>query len=258
MREMRRWILSFLALFPMALAGGLGVTPPYIELSLAPGEVAEKSIVAFAVDANFDQVETRVVDFAVAKNGAVVVLTPGELPHSAARWIEIKTPPFALANQQRATIEFAVRVPPQIEGGSYTAGILVEPTSGPVSAPEEGKRVVIQGRMLVPVLVKIPGTLHPGYRLVETRREEGRLVLVFQNTGNVYLSLDGRVRLLSPEGEAVEELKAPHVFLDRGSTVEVAIPLPRDPKGAVLLTVEYWVNGYNLPRAYAEEVLAEP
>jgi len=238
-------------------AGGLGVTPPYVELALEPGASAEEGVTAFAVDATFAQVTARVVDFTKNERGAVVVLDPGELPHSAASWIEIKTPPFALADKERVTVEFAVHVPPGVNGGSYTAGILIEPAEAPPAA-KHGKRLLVRSRILVPVLIKIPGTLRPGYRLVKVERKEDRLRLLIENTGNVYLSLDGRVRFISPAGEVVHELRAPHVFLDRGARAAVEIPLPGGESGAVAVTVEYWANGYELPRLYAEEVIAQP
>ncbi len=249
---------AFLLLAQAALAGGLGVAPPFFELSLNPGEVVEKGVTAFAVGTSFEQVRARVVDWTVGENGAVQVLNPGELPYSAASWIELKTPPFALAEQQRVTVSFAIRVPPNPGDGSFSAGILLEPQAKPPRGAK-GKTLRVQGRMLVPVLIRIPGTLAPGYRLVRSRIQGNAFEVTVENTGNTYLSFDGEVRFLSPEGVVVKSGRAPHLFLDRESRVTVRIPIPREVREkAILVAVDYWVNGFPLPRLYAEEVLPQP
>jgi len=210
------------------------------------------------VGGSFDEVSVRVADFTVAPNGAFVVLEPGENPYSAASWIELKTPVFALAESDRVTVEFALNVPSDPGEGSYSAAIVFEPKTKAELTEVRGKALVFKSRISVPVLVRIAGTVRPGYRLVESRVKDGEVQLVIENTGNTYLSLTGAAKFYGKDGEVLYTKDAPHVFLDREATAVARVPIPKDER-IVLVTVEYWAKGFEdvLPVLYAEEVVEE-
>ncbi len=256
----------FLLLLSAYAQMGIGVSPPRFDLTLPPGGEVTRTLTIFSREGEAQQIVPAVHDWLMDANDRIEWLPPATIPYSAAQWLEMTLDPFALQGHATKTVRFTLRLPEDAGlNGTYWTAIALATEARP-HTDAQGKVFATRVRAMVIVYVTVQGTEQPGAELqgvtVVTGEEDGRRFLVADvaNTGNVYLRLNGELRIVDSAGEVVRRAQLPERVLLREGLVRYRLPFPEDlPQDAILAQIEIQpkgpAGGYGGPPLYGEVAL---
>lgn len=233
------------------------VEPAKEEVFLKPGEKVTKSL---SIVNRTDSEQTfyiEVEDFTGSKDPSkvVVLLGPEKGPYSLKDYIKPEVKSVKLESKQRATLDIVISIPQDAEPGGLYGSVLVSTASiGSVAQGESKAKTV--SRIGALYFVKIPGPVKEEGRLTDFRLagpaktfyEKGPFdfEVLFENTGNIYLTPTGSIQVKNTLGKVVKDLEVVPFFSMPGSERGVQVKW-EDP-----LAFGRYTASVSLERGYRE------
>ncbi len=123
------------------------------------------------------------------------------------KWIKFKETSITLQPKEKTKIEFEITVPKEATPGTYAGALALSSTPKQTGA-QGGMGLQTVGRLIVKVLVDIPGDKIFGYNWKSLIYEAGEdkkdhsFKMNFSNTGNTPVVIEGEVRIFGgPDGQ---------------------------------------------------------
>lgn len=242
-KTLRAIVLLALFAAPAAAQTGVGVSPPRVVLSGQPGDVLEGVVVVDhpGNDAPM-QVDVSLSDVAVQPDGEPVYLSPGAVPQSAATWIAVSPPSFALQPKESHEVRYAVHVPADAKPGTHWAVIFFD--SGPVQK-RQAKGVGVNMRVRVGHVVYvnvgeivISGQIRGVRYQPPAGKNPAEVRVRFRNTGNGLMRLNGYVELRDENGKVAARGQVSNAASLPGYEYEIAAQFKEPPpKGSYLVLI---------------------
>ena len=226
---------------PAAAQGAfdLMVYPAKLELAAAPGTTQEFSVNVRNLGSDPATMNIYFNDYFIKANNDFVFRKPGHYSYSCSNWLATDAPAMTVPPGATAAKAFRLAVPADAEPGGHYGVIFFEqaPDSGgaPVAArPRIGALVMVtvpgeivrEGRIKD---VRVTGTWFWPTRelpLLPKRRVAARVV--FQNTGNVHLTVKGSLSYRAAFGWGSGRVELSEITVLPGTTryLEAVIPHP--------------------------------
>jgi hypothetical protein len=200
---------------------------------LNPGEKATRTLSIVNRTDSEQTFNVDIEDFTGSKDPqqVIVLLGADKGPYSLKDFIKPEVKTFKLGSKQRANLSINISVPTDAQPGGRYASVLVSTTSDGTVAKGENKAKTIS-RVGALYFVKVPGPVKEEGRLADFRLsgptksfyEKGpfNFEVLFENTGNMYLTPGGSVEIKNMLGQVVKNLEiAP--FFSMPSSVRSAL-----------------------------------
>ena len=218
--------LALLLFASQALAADIGVSPPRLELSGAPGERLTTTVTVLTMSEREQQVATDIGDWSLALGGDLLFFPGGTLATSSAPWIDVDTLDFEIAPRASREVRLDITIPEDAEGTHHA---MVFFTVVPPPSEGAGVSVVTTSRVALTVYVTVSGTEVHGAELVDLYQSDAdTLTAVVLNTGNTVMRLGGVVELRDEAGEVRHRLEVRDSPVLRESERELRFRLPDD------------------------------
>jgi hypothetical protein len=237
-------LFTIFATASLALAqSGVGVSPPRIQVSAAPGAQLTQTIV---ID-NPSQVTALLVqgslsDVLLGATGDAVFLEPGSHERSLTKWLSATPLRFTLTPNQNSEVRYTIRVPQNAKPGTYWGLIMFD--SDPANAQgqsQQGIGVRVRARVAHVVYVDV-GTVTKSGRITGMRYQPqvgnapNQIRISFQNTGNGLVRMVGKVEVRNLSGQVVAIAEVPESPSFPNATHEIAAVLQKSlPPGRYVL-----------------------
>lgn len=227
-----RAVLATVCLLPglSALAQtGVGVSPPRVELTVQPGgEVTQTVMVDNPSQFGALDVHAYFSDAFLLPDGEVIYTEAGDNPRSTAPWTAVTPLTFELLPARNEAVRYTVSVPQGTEPGTYWSVLFFESRPPTVGAQPEGFGVttVVRVGHIIYVTVGQPsleGSIQ-GIRYDQTAAA-GALRVMFQNSGEGLLRLNGRAEVRSTSGDLLQTLSVDGAASFPGAIHELVLPL---------------------------------
>lgn len=204
----------------------LGVSPPRLTLSGAPGQTVTTVVNLITTSAKTQEVDASVSDWTLDENGNLTFVPKGATSHSAADWIRLDSAVYSPSSTSPASVRLSVEIPkdPTL-AGTYRAVVLFGPSQAAV--PSSGVGVTVRTRVGLIVYVTISGTESNSSRLNDLYQDGDSIIADVVNGGNTVMRLSGRVEIRDQSGATLVSLLAPNVPILRGSERLVRFALPK-------------------------------
>ena len=235
-----------LVLFVMAatLAGGIRVTPAYVECKLDKGRPSGKFMIA-----NVGNIEERyrvkIIFFQFLRGGGL-----REVPHtdkSMARWIKFNPKEVTLKPRTKRAIRFVILPRGKLKPGEYWAGMELESLKTTTGSKKDAAGRTLNIEFIPSVLVPIFGTVgkvtYKGL-LKSTKISQGiktpQLQCLLVNKGNGRLLVKGSYKIISEAGKEVASGGCGYMYIFPGSERLFTTTFKKNiPDGKYTLKVEY-------------------
>ncbi|MDQ7820710.1 MAG: hypothetical protein QN173_09650 [Armatimonadota bacterium] len=217
-----------LALVSAAAAGqaqplSFGLSPPEVELAPAPAGTATGIVVVYNRSGRRVRFRASVEDIAIRPSGTMDVLRPGSTAWSLASFTRVLPAEFDVDPDRALPVRVTVTVPPDARGGRYGA-VVVAPTPVLQTTGVTGTVSVVVPKLASRLLVRVRGTELVSadiQSMVAVARPPGAEVrLLFRNTGNVHVRVQGFVVLLDASGHQTGKVVLPDVVVLPGGARE--------------------------------------
>ena len=219
-------ILCAMVALGLAMAADIGISPPRIDLSGAPGQRLTTTVTVLTMSDLEQQVATDVSDWTMSVSGELAFFPAGSLAESSSSWIDVGDLDFLLAPGDGREVRLEVTVP-QEAAGTHHAMVFFTVVPPPSDAPGIG--VVTTSRVGLTVYVTATGTERNGSELVDMFQADDRsITAAILNTGNTVMRLSGVVEIRDEAGDVVRRLDVPDVPVLRESERELTFALPDD------------------------------
>lgn len=208
-------ILALLSLTKKAEAGFVA-SPMEFHLNVSSGE--NQTHTFWVRNRGNETIAMKVYtgDFWVKPDGKELFLEPGEVERSCAQWLEVAPEELELAPDESRALRFKINVPPEMVG-TYWAMIFVEQTTKPtIRTTERGEQkfnIIAFQRVGVRIFEQTPEAKMGEGRITQVNTEAGtgdevlKIVLNFENDGNILLKCTGRVEIKDEKGETVKTVE---------------------------------------------------
>ena len=182
------------------------VSPPVVEINTPPGSV--RSMKFMITNEESQPVHYRVYfkDISIDPDGEIALLKAGSTPWSCSNWFELKGSEFELGPLQRKNISGLLKIPKDVAGGRYARLVIEASTTG----GKEGEKmttIVPQTIIMVTTGNKLErkGEITK-FQLLPANGSSSQFMVMFKNTGNVHLRVQGNITLKDKIGNTVAEL----------------------------------------------------
>ncbi len=210
------WILTPSTASAAAAPGlrTLMLFPAKMEYELVPGKSVSHTVQVVNRGDSILHVTGFVSDYTVGSSNTFHFLPPGDLSYSASKWITLGATDFVLKPQESRAVTITVSTPATVEPGGHYAAVLFQTTPNSrmrgvgivarigtliLCSPADGVGVIRNGE-----IVSFP-TSNPWLLQDVTSR------VVFRNSGNVHLTLQGEVVFHSLFGGEVGRVALPSI-----------------------------------------------
>lgn len=228
-------ILSVLAIASPAQAQiGAEISPANAHVSAAPGTTLNGSL---SVKNPTDVPISLAVgpsDFVLEPNNGIVPLPVGSLSTSMAPWMTVSSSSVNLQPGASTMLRYTISVPSTAKPGSHWGMILFQANTGPASGSSGNAVGMGVGVQVAFVIYVDIGTLNPDGRVTDITLSGGAgmnpqvATVTFQNTGDAYMRLQGRLEIRTTKGSLVGTYQLPvKASLPTGVT---ALEVTLDPK----------------------------
>ncbi len=197
--------------------------PAKEEVILKPGEKTTRNLSIVNRTDSEQTFTIEIEDFTGSKDPLQTVLLLGQDkgPYSLRDFIKPEVKTFKLKSKQRANLPVTISIPQDAEPGGKYASVLVSTASEGAGSPGENKAKTIS-RVGALYFVRIAGPVKEAGKLTDFRLagpaksfyEKGpfNFEILFENTGNIYLTPGGSVEVKNMIGQVVDNLEVVPFF----------------------------------------------
>lgn len=192
---------------------GAEISPANAHFSGKPGQTLTGTITVRNPTKVSANLEVLASDFVLTPDGRINPLPVSTLPASLAGWLNLGVSTLDLAPGDSRPYNYKITIPASATPGSHWGAILFR-TATAVQSGGSGVGMNVRAQVAFIIVLditplnrsgKVTGvtlgqTQKPGASSVQT------VTVSFQNTGNAYLRLGGRVELRKPDGTLVQTL----------------------------------------------------
>ncbi len=179
-------------------------------------------------------------DFVLAADGAIHPLPAASLPTSLTSWLTVNATDVTIPGNSTQDVRYSVTVPPDTQGGTYWAAVLfkTDTPQGPTDASGHNVGIRYVAQLAYVILVDV-GDLSPAGKVADislaqapSDSQQGQTVRVtFQNTGNAYMLVSGRVEIHQLDGTLVGSYPMTRTASLPGELSHLTVePSPRCPR----------------------------
>lgn len=216
-----------------------GISPPgllavdpgphgYFEPTLGPGGHRNLAVVVKNLSSAPASYSLYVAQASTGTSSGVAYSEQTAAPLGTASWLQVPAGPITLGPGQSRQLAFGLSVPPGTAPGDYVTAIAAGSPSPSISGASTGSgahvRLTVSSRVVVAIVVHVPGPLHPGLRITQpgvTQDSGGRQILdiPFVDDGNALVKplLKGTVTACSGGVPAVSIDRQLDTFVPRTS-----------------------------------------
>ncbi|MGB9681459.1 MAG: hypothetical protein ACP5RW_09665 [bacterium] len=183
----------------------VSISPPIMELSLAPKTTYGFSISLTNLSTLRLRVRGEVSPFTFEENGTLVILDKPD-KWSCKDWITLEDINFTISPRENYTVNGKVSVPSDVTGGKYSAVTFDINSSDEIIG---GMGVKIRTGTLI--FISIPSTERKelaldSFTIEKSTPEEVVFSMVLKNLGNTYLKIEGNVNIKDSQGKRVRTI----------------------------------------------------
>jgi len=183
----------------------VSISPPIMELSLAPKTDYSFSISFTNLSTVRLKVNSGVLPFTFEENGTLVILEKPD-KWSCKDWITLESTNFTVSPQETYVVKGKVSVPSDVIGGRYSAITFDINSSDDILG---GMGVKIRTGTLI--FVSIPSTekkilVLDSFGIEKSSSEEVIFSTVLKNLGNTYLKIEGNVNIKDSQGKRIRTI----------------------------------------------------
>lgn len=226
------------------LAGGIRVSPAYVECRLDKGRPSGKFMIA-----NVGNVEERyrvkIIFFQFLRGGGL-----REIPHtdrSMARWIKYNPKEIKLKPKTKRAVRFVILPRGKLKPGEYWAGMELESLKTTTGTGKDAAGRTLKIEFIPSVLVPIFGTVGKvTYKgsLKSAKVSQGtktpQVQCLVANEGNGRLLVKGNYKIISESGKEVASGKCGYIYVFPGAERLFTATLKKNiPDGKYTLKVQY-------------------
>jgi hypothetical protein len=204
------WLMLVAGFLAPVHALELGISPPEIQIRVAPGDTYRGEIIVFGSDIEPVDVLLSKTDWSLTTSGDYLMLPMGTVKRSASSWVSLASSQFRLPPKQGRRVQYTIKAPPNISG-SYWTGIMFSTVSAPVSSKEKQVQIGMAGRIVCSVKIDVDGSLPRGN--VERMRlkwdGESKKILAglrVKNNGDSFIRFKGRLEVRDSQGRIANAL----------------------------------------------------
>ncbi|WP_371398364.1 hypothetical protein [Fretibacter rubidus] len=205
---------------PLANAFGVGVQPSTVEMTVKPGD-RQRQVVTIGNVHKSKTISLTIglADWALDKNGKLILDPPGETPRSAADWIRFSPASVTLKPETSQDVTVEISVPYKLEHKGDHRFALLASTMLP-ELNERGETSGVWNRYQLASLFYL--TLTPAKSLPEVTsvaiNEDlaDTITLEIKNEGDAHARLQGTAFVKNQSGDVVAETPLSAVVLDGG------------------------------------------
>lgn len=198
----------------------VSISPPIIELSLAPETKYDFSVSFVNLSGMELKVKSSVSPFTFEENGTLVILEEPDR-WSCKDWIMVEDKYFTVSPKDTHLVKGRITVPPGVAGGRHSAITFDINSSEDISG---GMGVKIKTGTLI--FISIPSTekrclVIDSFTIEKNTPEEVIFSTMVRNIGNTYLKIEGNVNIKDAEGRRIRTipLKDVSMILPEGKRI---------------------------------------
>lgn len=227
-------LVVLLTMMSAAHAADIGVSPPRIEVTVPAGGSVTTTFDAIWTGTDAVRLALATNDWAMAQDGQLTYLAPGEGAYSAASWIQLPGDSVEMTGAGQQTVRLNIQVPndPTL-AGTYNAVVFVETPAAPGTA--SGTQVSMRQRVGVVVYVTVAGTEKNGSKLTDMYSDGSTVHAIVANEGNTVMRYSGAIEVRDSTGATVESVTAGNSAILRQSERDLSMKMPDLPKGYYVL-----------------------
>lgn len=246
-------ILSFFLLVIAFFNNAQAVTPPYLDkqkvrLAIMPGESGYGDIVINNPSNETRRMRVYLEDwyYLPIGDGSKEFVPANTTPYSCAPWITFSPAEFTLAPFSQQRISYAVKVPPQAQGGYY-AVLFFESQVGEAEIAETkgiGGGLSLAIRVGELFYIEAKGTIKrtgsvKNFRLTKDKTSDSLLVeMDFKNNGNVDITAGGSFHIMDENGLIYARNEFDNVYTFPGNTAKLKSNWKESlPKGKYIIVL---------------------
>lgn len=190
----------------------LSVTPPFFQLTVAPGETWSSSIKVVNVNDFPLTAFTSVVNFESVGEGGkgkfspLLSDTPEYREQSLAGWVAVLSEQVQVSPGQSVKVPFSITVPENAPPGGHYAAILIG--NQPIAEEQSGPQLAVSTLISTLIFVRVAGDVVEDGTIREFvseehfyRKPDVSLSLRFENQGNVHLLPQGDITIFNMWGK---------------------------------------------------------
>lgn len=185
------------------------LSPPNARYRAQPGDILTGSLTL----RNTSDVPVRLSaarsDFVLTPDDTIQPVPAGSLPRSLVSWLTISASDIHIQGHGSQEVRYSMRVPANVKPGTYWATILFRTGQAPSPAGSSGHSIGVQyvAQLAYPLIVDV-GKLSPAGKITDIaykpdtsgNTSKQKIEVTFQNVGDAYLIVKGRVELRNADG----------------------------------------------------------
>jgi hypothetical protein len=224
----------------------MSLAPSKMELTLSPGATTDYQMHLENFSDQSQNLKISFMDYYFTEKNTVVFAKAGHFSYSCATWLStdshlLHVPGRGNADKSRVEKNFTVKVPQNAEpGGHYAVILFTQP-----AVKKKGVPVKISGQIGALVMITVPGEivrsgeiksvsissawLWPTRRSFLVPFSPTRYKVVFQNTGNVHITVRGKLTYEPTFGWGASTINLPEMTVLPGTTRDFEGKIPNPP-----------------------------
>lgn len=234
------------------------LTPPNARYRAQPGDQISGTLTVRNPGSTAVGLSVFPSDFVLMPNGAIRPLPAGSLPTSLTSWLTVNATHADVEGKGSQDITYSVHVPNGVKPGTYWAAILLQTDTPRSQQSNSDTSVGVQyvGQLAYVIFVDV-GAMAPAGKItdiaVKAKDSSGGnspvAHVAFQNTGNAYMILNGRLELRTLNGTLVGKYDLPQGVSLPNELTELVVQLPDSLKGGDYLATA--ILNYGTPKLIA-------
>lgn len=226
-------LLAFVAVAGIAHAQlGVEVSPANARFTASAGAVLHGQISVRNPGKAVVKVTVLPSDIVLTGLGKLTTLPAGSVQESLAKWLNVSVSDLQLDPNSSTTYRYEIDVPSNATAGTHWGALLFRTPTNAANLGKNSVGVQVRGQLAFIVAVDVPPLAPSGaitsisYSTVKTDTSAKKAITIgFQNTGNAYMKLDGRVELRNGSGDLIATVPVKTA----GSFPQSSIELEADP-----------------------------
>lgn len=208
-------LICFCLVFSESASYGFAVniSPSSINATVKPGESISGTINVINKGHSDIGIVAYAQDWLYNPGGTKTFYDGGTTPFSCAKWIRLFPKKFRLEAGKSMGVQYIITVPEEVKSGYYSVIFFESISLDEAESEKEGVQVQFAGRLGATVYLEIEGkAVYNGSirSLAITPPQSNKpfeMKLLFENTGNVFISAKGTINIIDEEGKVLGKKK---------------------------------------------------